>query len=177
MTTAVLALFAFFLVIGTTMTAVNTVLNTGSNNAQALAADYELLIEEIESSFDVISATETTGGGGSYIDVVITNDGKRSYEDFSEWEVTVRYDQTGGDDETVVFTPYNSTETDNTWRDYTFWLDHGNSVVEAIEPNHLNQHEEMVLRIHVVPEVEATTTGEVTITSPTGQTAVIYFTG
>lgn len=176
MTTAVLALFAFFLVIGTTMTAVNTVLNTGNSNAQALAADYELLIEEIESSFEMVSATESAGGGGSYIDVVISNDGKRTFKEFDDWAVTVRYEQ-DGDSETVLLAPYNSTETDNTWRDYSFWLDHGNSVVEAIEPNQLNQHEEMVLRIHVVPEVEATTTGEVTITSPTGQTGVIYFSG
>jgi len=177
MGTAVVSLFAFFLVIGTTMTAVNSVLKTGTDNAQAQIAIGETLIEDFETSIKLISATETTGGGGSYIDVVITNDGQRVLNSFSEWDVTVRYDQTGGDDETVLLAPYSSAEADNTWSDLSFWLDYDNTIAELIEPSQLNQHEEMVMRVHVQPEVESSTTGEISITIPTGQTSTIYFSG
>jgi hypothetical protein len=177
MGTAVVSLFAFFLVIGTTMTAVNTVLKTGSDNAQAQIENGETLIEHIETSVALVSATESTGGGGSYIDVVITNDGHRTISSFSEWDVTVRYDQTGGADEISLLAPYSSTESNNTWRDLSFWLDYENTVTELIEPSTLNQHEEMVMRIHVEPRVENSTTGEITVTIPTGQTSTIYFNG
>ncbi|MDG0866534.1 hypothetical protein [Candidatus Lucifugimonas marina] len=177
MGTAVVSLFAFFLVIGTTMTAVNTVLNTGSDNAQALAAKNELLVAELESSIELVSATAATGGGVTQVDVVLSNDGMRTFSSYDDWDVSVRYDQTGGSDETVLLAPYSASTTDNSWTDLSFWLDYDNSIAELIEPGRINQHEEMVLRIQLNPEVQASTSGEVKITTPSGQTGTIYFSG
>jgi hypothetical protein len=177
MGTAITALFAFFIVIGTTMTAINTVLKTGSDNAQAQAASNGLLIDEIESSMKLISASATTGGGVTHVDVVVSNNGRRTLDAFAEWDVTVRYDQLGAADETVLLTPYATVTTDNSWTDLSLWLDYGNSTAELIEPGRLNQMEEMVMRIQLNPEVQASTSGEVTITTPTGQTGSIYFDG
>jgi hypothetical protein len=177
MGTAVVSLISFFLVIGTTMTAVNTVLKTGSNNAEAQATSDAQLIAEIETSVKLVSATATTGGGVTQLDVVLSNDGRRSLADFADWNVTVRYDQTGGSDETVLHTPYATSTTDNSWTDLSFWYDHGNSIVELIEPSRINQQEEMVMRIQLNPEVQSSTSGEITITTPTGQTGTIYFDG
>ena len=106
MGTAIASLFAFFLVIGATMTAVNTVLDTGENNAKVRAANDHRLITNLETSVGLISATAPTGGGVTQVDVVLTNDGIRSIASFEDWDVTVRYDQTGAADETVLMAPY-----------------------------------------------------------------------
>ena len=177
MGTAVVSLFAFFLVIGSTMTAVNTVLKISSDNAQAQAVSNERLITNLETSIGLVSATATTGGGVTQVDVVVTNDGRRSISDFENWNITVRYDQTGASDETVLATPYATSATDNSWTDLSFWYDYGNSTAEHIEPGRINQQEEMVMRIQLNPEVQASTTGEVNITTPSGQTGTIYFGG
>jgi hypothetical protein len=95
MGTAVVSLFAFFLVIGTTMTAVNTVLKTGSDNAEAQAVSNEQLVAEVESSIALVSAEETSTGGISTVDVVLTNNGRSVIHSYEEWDVTVRYDQAG----------------------------------------------------------------------------------
>jgi len=147
MGTAVISLFAFFLVIGSTMTAINTVVKTGSDKAEAVAESNERLLRELETSLVLVSATAVTGGGVTQVDVVVTNDGQRTIASFEDWDVTVRYDQTGVADETVVLVPHASVTTDNSWTDLSFWLDYGNSVAELIEPERINQLEEMVMRI------------------------------
>ena len=177
MGTAIVSLFAFFLVIGTTMTAVNTVLNQGSGVAEAQAEFHESLIEQLESSVALVSATATAGGGVTTLDVVITNDGYRSLGSFENWDVTVRYDQNGGSDETVIVAPYATTATDNSWTDHSFWYDYDNSIAEFIEPERINMDEEMVMRIQLNPQAQSNTPGEVTITTPTGQVSTIFFSG
>ncbi len=91
MGTAITSLIALFLTIGTTMAAVNIVMNTGSDRAEALAVSNEQLIAKIESSVALVSATETSSEGVSYIDIVITNDGRRALNSFDDWDVIVRY--------------------------------------------------------------------------------------
>lgn len=177
MGTALSSLIALFLVIGTTITAVYTVLGSGSDRAVALAVSNERLVTELETSIGLVSATAYTNAGSTRVDVVITNDGRRVLGSFEDWDVGVRYEQFGVADEIVVHLAYSTTESDNTWTDASFWIDYGNSVAELIEPGRLNPLEEMLMRVRLNPRVESSTTGEVTITTPTGQTGTIFFDG
>lgn len=177
MGTAITSLIALFLVIGSAMTAVNTVLKTGSDRAMSLAISNEQLVTELETSIGLVSATAYTDADSTRVDIVITNDGRRSLGSFEEWDVTVRYEQNGAPDETVVHLPYSATESDNTWTDASFWIDYGNSVAELVDPGRLNPLEEMLLRVRLSPLVQSSTTGEVTVTTPTGMTGTIYFNG
>lgn len=177
MGTAIISLISLFLVIGSTMTAVNTVIKTGSDKTESLAVSNERLITELETSVALVSAIASTGSGVTQVDVVLSNDGQRTLGSFDEWDITVRYDQTGVSDETVLRTPYATSAADNSWTDLSFWLDYDDSVAELIEPGRINQQEEMVMRIQLNPEVQASTTGEITITTPSGLTGTIYFDG
>ena len=177
MGTALTSLIALFLVIGTTITAVNTVLDSGSARAVSLAVSDERLVVELETSVSLVSATASTDADSTRVDIVITNDGNRSLGSFDEWDVTVRYEQNGAPEETVVHLSYSATESDNTWTDASFWIDYDNSVVELIEPGRLNPLEEMLMRIRLNPLVQSSTTGEVTVTTPTGLTGTIFFDG
>ena len=177
MGTALTSLIALFLVIGSTMTAVNTVLDSGSDRTLSLAVSNERLVTELETSIGLVSTTAYINAGSTRVDIVITNDGRRSLGSFEDWDVTVRYDPNGAPEETILHLSYSATESDNTWTDASFWIDYDNSVAELIEPGRLNPLEEMLMRIRLKPRVKSSTTGEVTVTTPTGLTGTIFFDG
>ena len=163
------------LVIGAALTAVNVVLSTGGNRADATAAYYERLIEELETSFSIVSATTVTGSGDSQFDVVVTNDGRRSLGSFDDWIITVRYDQVGAPGETFASPAHSDTLVDDTWIAHSFWLDYAFSQPELIEAKRLNIHEEVVLRIQLDPTFQTATPVVITVTAPTGHTDTIIF--
>ena len=175
MGTALTALIAFMLVIGAALTAVNTVLSTGANRADATIADNERLIEELETSISLVSAATVGGSGNSQLDVVVTNDGRRSLGSFEDWDITVRYDQAGAPGETFTSPVYSDTLVDNTWTAHSFWLDYTGSQVELIEAGRLNMHEELVIRIQLDPNFAPNTPVVITVTAPTGYTDTIIF--
>ena len=177
MGTAVTSLIALFLVIGATITAVYAVLDSGSGRAASLAVSNERLVAELETSVGLLSAIAYTNAGSTRVDIVITNDGRRTLGSFDEWDVTVRYEQDGAPEETIVHLSHSTTEADNTWTDASFWIDYDNSVAELIEPGRLSPLEEMLMRVRLNPLVQASTTGEVTVTTPTGLTGTILFDG
>ncbi len=177
MGTALASLIALFLVIGTTITAVYTVLNTSGDRAMSLAESNERLVAELETSIDLLSSTATADAGSTRVDIVITNDGRRSLGSFENWDVTVRYEPAGAPGETVVHLSYSASESDNTWTDASLWLDYGNSVAELIEPGRLNPLEEVLMRVRLNPAVQSATTGEVAVTTPTGVTRTSFFDG
>ena len=175
MGTAITGLIGLMLVIGTAVTAVGTILSIGADRSNSIAAYNERLIEELETSIGVVSATTVGGSGDSQFDVVITNDGRRSLGSFDDWSITVRYDQVGGPGETFVSPAHSDVLVDNTWTAHSFWLDYADSQSELIEPGRLNIHEEVVLRIQLDPTFQAATPVVITITAPTGYTDTIIF--
>lgn len=177
MGTALASLISLFLVVGTTITAVFTVMNAGGDRATALAESNERLVAELETSIDLVSSTTSADAGSTRVDVVVTNDGRRSLGSFENWDVTVRYEPNGAPEETVVHLSYSVSESDNTWTDESLWLDYGNSVAELIEQGRLNPLEEVLLRVRLNPSVQAATTGEVAVTTSTGVTRSIFFDG
>ena len=167
MGTALTGLIAFMLVIGAAVTAVNVVLSTGGNRAEATTADNERLIEELETSISLVSAT-TLEGSGNQFDVVVTNDGRRSLGSFDDWDITM-----GAAGETFTSPVYSDTLLDNTWITQSFWLDYAGSQPELIEAGRLNTHEEVVLRIQLDPSIAPNGPLVITVTAPTGHTDTI----
>jgi hypothetical protein len=175
MGTAIAQMIALMLVIGTAVTAVNTVLTTGADRSSSIAASNERLIEELETSISIISAATVIGSGDSQFDVVVTNDGRRSLSNFDEWNITLRYDQVGASGETFTSPAHSDTLVDNTWIAESFWLDYASSHTELIEAKRLNVHEEVVLRIQLDPAFQTATPVVIKITTSTGQTNTIIF--
>jgi hypothetical protein len=172
MGTAITWLIAFFVTVTTAFAAITSVMNTSSDRTEALANSDQRVIEELESSFDIVSVAQSTGY--QRIELVITNDGRRALGHFEDWAITVRYDQTGAADETHLTPPYSDTLADNVWTTDSFWLEH-NTQAELIEPGILNVHEEVEIHIQLNPKMEKLKYVLVTITSPWGLTKSITF--
>jgi hypothetical protein len=166
--TAITWLISFFIVVSTAFAAITVVTTNGSNRAQAVAATDQTLIETLESSFKIVDVSDSTGQ--TLLHVTITNDGRRAFTNFEDWEVVVKYDQHGAGGETVLVPTYTDTLVNNTWTDFEYWLDFGADEPSLIEPGVLNVHEEMEIRIQFDPKLENNTYLVVTITSPTGVT-------
>ncbi len=158
------------MVVTTAFAAITVVINNGSNRTEAIANSDQRTVEELESSFKLLSLTE--GVAQTRLDLVLTNDGRRTLADFEDWIVTVRYDQDGAD-ETYLVPTYASALADNTWTTDSFWLDYTGVITEQIEPGRLNVHEELEIRIQLNPLLKASTYVVVTLTSPTGITESI----
>jgi len=173
MGTAITWLIAFFIVITTAFAAINGVMSTGASRAEAYAATDQLLIDDVESSFKLVSARQSAGH--TLINLIITNDGRTSFTNFEDWVVTVRYDQKGGADEIFLVPPYTNSLSDNTWTAQEFWLDYDQDDPEVIEPGVLNPHEEMEVRIQINPNLEHRTWIVLTMTSPWGVTDTLTF--
>ncbi len=173
MGTAITWLIAFFVVVASALTAVTGVISTGSNRAESVSASDERLIEELETSIKLVSAQSS--GNRLEIEIVVTNDGRRSLGEFDEWNITVRYDQDREAPETYTVPFYTTSLVDNSWVTDSFWLDYGDSQDELIEPGRLNVHEEMVIRIRLNPRMQRDTPVVVTITTSVGFTETIIF--
>lgn len=172
MDTAIVSLIAFFVVIGSAITAITGVIDIGGNRAESVASSNALLIEELESSFKLVSVKQADKQ--KRIELVVTNDGRRTLGDFEDWIVTVRYDQDKADPETYLAPPYSDTLVDNSWTVDSFWLEY-KSQAELIEPERLNVYEEMEIRIKLNPKMEKNTWVVVSLTSPYGVTESITF--
>jgi hypothetical protein len=169
--TAITWLVSFFLVVTTAFAAITVVINNGANRTEAIAAADQTLTEELESSFKLISIAE--GVAQTRLDLVLTNNGRRTLADFEDWIITVRYDQDGVSGETVIVPTFASALADNTWTAHSFWIDYNGATAEAIDPGMLNAHEELEIRMQLNPIIESATYVVVTLTSPTGITESI----
>ncbi len=175
MGTAITWLIAFFVVSASAFTAVTSVLSMGSSRAESISASDERLIEELETSVQLVSAGLVNGSGNKQIDIVVTNDGRRALGEFEEWDVAVRYDRSGSASEIYVMLDYSASAVDDSWTDQSFWLDYDSTQGELIETGRLNVHEEMVIRVQFSTKIQGSTPVVVTITTPVGVTETIIF--
>jgi archaellum component FlaF (FlaF/FlaG flagellin family) len=166
--TAITWVISFFLVVTTAFAAITTVVTNGSNRSEAIAASDQSVVEELESSFKIVDIYQSTGH--TLLHVVITNDGRRSFQNFEDWEIVVKYDQHGAAGETILAPTYTDTLVNGTWIDFEYWLDYDQDDPALIEQGILNIHEEMEIQIQVDPKLEHGTYLVVTITSPSGIT-------
>ena len=173
MGTAITWLIAFFIVVTTALTTVTGVISTGSGRAESIAARDLRLIEELETSIKFVTAT--IRNKNKEIEIVITNDGRRSLGEFEDWIITVRYDQEKAAPETYLVPFYSASLVDFSWVADSFWLDYAASQGELIEHGRFNVHEEMVIKIQVNPKIEKNRPVVVTITTGAGFTETVIF--
>ena len=95
MGTAITWLIAFFVVVATALTAVTGVISSGNDRAESVSASDQRLIDELETSIKFVSVK--TRDKNKQIEIVFTNDGRRSLAEFEDLIITVRYDQDKSD--------------------------------------------------------------------------------
>lgn len=154
--------------ITTAIAAITVVINNGSNRTEAITQSDQTIIKTLESSFKIVDISHSTGQ--TLIHVIITNDGRRSLENFDDWEIVLRYDQHGADPETIIVPTHTDSLVNGTWTDFEYWLDYDANDPALIEPGILNVHEEMEIRVQVDPKLENNTYLVVSVTSPHGVT-------
>ncbi len=174
MGTAVIALLAFAIVLGASFTALGDLVGLSVTSADSLRSSWREAERVVDSSIIPISASVST----TDVDVVIGNRGRLKYAEpeLGEWEVVVRYDDTGGTSH-VEYLSYSSTLGTGNWTVQQIYLEQSTSTVEVYEIDILNPDEEMVIRARLANTPGTPTLNQVTISPPEGGSGTVHFSG
>jgi len=100
-----------------------------------------------------------------YVRVTVKNTGQTKLSSFNKWDVIVNYVGSGGS-VASKWLPYTLLPPeDNQWQKARIGF---NGPIEFFEPGILNPSEEMVVLVHLDPQPQATSTGDVSISTPNG---------
>jgi hypothetical protein len=118
----------------------------------------------ISTNLDLVS-------GPDPLEIVLENTGQTKMADFSEWDVIVQY-YDASSNYIVKWLPYSAGGGTNKWD--VGWI-RLNGGAETFEPNVLNPGEQIMLETSLDPSANATATGMVVISTPSGITCTTYF--
>ena len=174
MGTAAVSLIAFIVVLGTAFTVLGDVIGITVTGSGSLRSTWREAERIVDSSIVPLSATVST----TDVDVVIENSGRLKYAepDLTNWEVVVRYEDSGGT-AYVEYLTYASVLATGTWTVQQIYLDHGNLVTEIYEPDILNPQEEIVIRARLANAPGPATLNVVAISPPEGEAGTVQFNG
>lgn len=174
MSTAVISLFAFIIVLATAFTALGNLVGLSVTSADSLRSSWREAERFVDSSIIPISASVS----GTDVDIVIGNRGRLKYAepDLEDWEVVVRYDDAGGTSY-VEYLDYASVLATGSWTVQQIYLEQSTSTVEIYELDILNSEEEMVIRARLANTPGTPTLNQVTVSPPEGGTGTVHFNG
>lgn len=174
MGTAAVSLIGFLVVLITAFTALADVVGLNELAGSSLTAAQSAAVRKVDSRVRAVSATVS----GADVDIVIENRGRLKYAEpgFSDWEVIVRYQDSGGT-ERIEYISYASVLASGKWTVQQIYLDEPNLTAEIYEPGILNDDEEMVIRARLSNAPGPGTTNLVTVAPPEGGEAQIFFSG
>lgn len=165
---------AFAIVLATAFTALGDLVGLGVTSADSLRSSWREAERVVDSSVIPISASVA----GTDVDIVIGNRGRLKYAepDLDDWEVVVRYDDSGGTSY-VEYLDYASTLAAGNWTVQQIYLEQSTSTVEIYEPGILNSDEEMVIRARLANAPGTPTLNQVTVSPPEGGSGTVHFNG
>ncbi len=176
MSTAVVSLVSFAVMITAIVTLLNAVFDSSAEVTEAWLDDAK---NEQSASFAHVVATSATVSGDAQrtvVDVTLKNRGDRAYARFKKWDVNVEYVDTSGDLVTS-WLAYSEEAADDAWTVKGIYLDAAKETSEVVGPGVLNADEEMVVRVRVTPPANDGSTGRVVLTPPEGSPASVFFSG
>lgn len=174
MGTAVVAVMAFAIVLAASFTALGDLVGISVTSASSLRSSWREAERVVDSNIIPLSASVS----GTDVDIVIGNRGRLKYAapDLENWEVVIRYDDTGGTSH-VEYLSYAAVLATGNWTVQQIYLEHSTSTVEVYELDILNQDEEMVIRARLANTPGTPTLNQVTVSPPEGGAGTVHFNG
>lgn len=174
MGTAVISLMAFIIVLAAAFTALGDLVGLTVISSQSLRSSWREAERFVDSSVIPISASVS----GTDVDIVISNRGRLKYAEpeLEDWEVVIRYDDTGGTSH-VEYLDYSSVLAAGNWTVQQIYLEQSTSTVEIYELDILNSEEEMVIRARLANTPGTPSLNQVTVSPPEGGSGTVHFNG
>lgn len=124
---------------------------------------------------DLAALGAETQSGGTVVEVTMRNEGEVKLADFSQWDVIVQYQASGGS--VVNWLPYEEgLPAGNEWSVSGIYVDAETLTAEAYDPDLLNPDEELVLTLRLQPAVQSGSVNRVVVVTPAGIGATSVFT-
>jgi len=116
---------------------------------------------------DLLPVNAETIGGGSMVQVTLSNEGDTKLADFDQWDVIIQYYDASSAYH-IKWLPYAQVG--------DRWSEDFSPEAQAFDPNILNPGEEMTVTISISPWVGSPTTNQVIVATPNGISASTVFT-
>ena len=174
METAILSLISMAIILAGTMTMAQSTL-TSLDATSASWRQAEERMGEIRRT-ELSEVSVTLSGGGTLIDVTLSNKGEVSLNNFKRWDLVINY--TGSDNSYYIkgLAHTDGVLGDNQWRLSGVYLTATTSP-EIFEPNIFNPEEEAVFQIKLNPAVKPGSTNLLEVVTPNGVVTSITFNG
>ena len=171
MANIVTAVFAIALVIGGAVMLTGASLNSASEISMAWDQKTERTGRLTRTRLTLIDAD--IQGSGTNIDISVRNTGQTALNEFSDWDVIIRYYQTSGNQDLDILSlayTANAQPSSGEWTISGLYLDVSASSTEVYDPNILNPGEEAIFRVTISPAIATSTDSVIRIGTPNGVT-------
>lgn len=178
MGTAVIAIVAFAIVLAVSFTTMGGLAGISEATADALRSSWREAERIVDSNVRPTSASASVTALIADVDIVIANAGRLKYtaQDFPEWNVIIRYQDTLGV-ERIEYIEYSDTLSPGSWTVDAIYADESTSTAEIYEPGIFNPSEDMVLTARLIRILGAGTLNQVTVSPPEGLGGSVHFDG
>ena len=176
MANAVISVIALAIMISTVMAVLNSMFESNQKTSRAFISQAESAVELTRAAVEVIEISAFSESTNSKVDVTVRNTGEIEFGDFREWGVNVEYlDQSS--QLTTRRLSFAETATDDAWTVQAIYQDSTNRTAEIVGANVLNEGEEVVIRLQIIPAILDESTGRIVVTPPIGAPSSGFFSG
>ncbi|NQW17894.1 MAG: hypothetical protein HQ478_10465 [Chloroflexi bacterium] len=176
MSNAVISLIALAIMISSVMAVLNSMFESNQKTSRAFISQAGAAVEQTRAAVEVITVNTFSESTNSKVDVTVRNTGEIEYGDFQDWDVNVEYLDQSSQLNTKRLS-YASTATDDAWTVQAIYQDSSDRTAEIVGSNVLNEGEEVVIRLQIIPAILGESTGRVVVTPPVGAPSSAFFSG
>ncbi len=173
---ALVSLIALAIMISSVMAFLSSMFESNQKTSRAFISQAESAVEQTRAAVEVVAISSFSESTNSKVDVTVRNTGEVEFGDFQDWDVNVEYlDQNS--QLTTRRLSFAETATDDAWTVQAIYQDSTTKTAEIVGANVLNEGEEVVIRIQIVPAILDESTGRIVVTPPIGAPSSGFFNG
>jgi archaellum component FlaF (FlaF/FlaG flagellin family) len=173
---AVISLIALAIMISTVMAVLNSMFESNQKTSRAFIAQADSAVEQTRSAVEVIDINSFSESTNSKVDVTVRNTGEVEFGDFRDWDINVEYlDQSSQLNAKRL--SFASIASDDAWTVQAIYQDSSNRIAEIVGTDVLNEGEEVVIRLQIIPAILGESTGRIVVTPPVGAPSSGFFSG
>jgi hypothetical protein len=162
--------------ISSVMAVLNSMFESNQKTSRAFISQAESAVEQTRAAVEVIGINSFSESTNSKVDVTVRNTGEVEFGDFQDWDVNVEYLDQSSQLNTRRLS-FADTATDDAWTVQAIYQDSADRTAEVVGENVLNEGEEVVIRLQIIPAILGESTGRIVVTPPIGAPSTAFFSG
>ena len=176
MANAVISLIALAIMLSSVMAVLNSMFESNQKTSRAFISQAESAVEQTRAAVEVVAISAFSESTNSKVDVTVRNTGEIEFGNFRDWDVNIEYLDQNSQLNTKRLS-FADTATDDAWTVQAIYQDSTSRTAEFVGKNVLNEGEEVVIRLQIIPAILGQSTGRIVVTPPIGAPSSRFFSG